>query len=241
MAETAICSLVRRVGPVVLLATLVAGCGGQVSSVSVSGSGSGKASTTPTPTPTATASPNAARLPDDFPLALGLVADGDTTVTTPQRDVRGIALQPLCWGGAWPGAAVDRLVVQQVGPELGVTRELALYPDAATAEAVSEQVRVDAAHCHRLPGTSKQAAMDVVLQRDVDTGVADVAASFSETLTGGQPGGSVFLFTQVGRAILAVEDSGEWTRASAVDGARDLERAERDLVARLCVFRHTGC
>jgi hypothetical protein len=136
---------------------------------------------------------------------------------------------------------VDRLVVQQVGPELGVTRELALYPDAETAEAVVEQVRVDAAHCHRLPATSKRAAMDVTLHRVVDTGVADVAASFSETLTGGQPGGSVFLFTPVGRAILAVEDSGEWTRASAVDGARDLERAERDLVARLCVFRHTGC
>ncbi len=51
----------------------------------------------------------------------------------------------------------------------------------------------------------------------------------------------MFQFTQVGRAILAVEDSGEWTRVSAVDGARDLARADRHLVARLCVFSHTGC
>lgn len=241
MTETAIRSLTRRAGPVVLLAIVVAGCGDQASS------GSGQAPTTSAPTsartstPTPTASPDAHGIPDGFPLAQGLIADGETTVTTPQRDVRGIDLEPMCWGGAWPGAAVDRLVVQQVGPELGVTRELAVYPDAATAEAVGEQVRVDAAHCHRLPATSKRAAMDVTPYGDVDTGVAHVAASFSETLAGGQPGGSVFVFTQVGRAILAVEDSGEWTRVSAVDGVRDLERTDRDLVARLCVFRDAGC
>jgi hypothetical protein len=174
-------------------------------------------------------------------LAQGLIADGETTVTTPQRDVKGVDLQPRCWGGVWPGAAVDRLVVEQVGPELGVTRELAVYPDAATAADVAVQVRVNAEHCHRLPASSRRAAMDVTRHGDVDTGVADISASFSETLAAGQPGGAVFVFTQVGRAILAVEDAGEWTRDSAVRGVRDLERADRGLVARLCEFSNAGC
>ena len=49
------------------------------------------------------------------------------------------------------------------------------------------------------------------------------------------------MFTQVGRAVLAVEDSGEWTRDSAGKGVRDLGRADRGLVARLCVFSNRGC
>ena len=78
--------------------------------------------------------------------------------------------------------------------------------------------------------------MDVTSYGNIDTGVPHVVASFSETLAGGQPGGSVFVFTRVGRAVLAVEDSGEWTRDSADDGTRHLERADRSLVERMCVF-----
>jgi hypothetical protein len=221
-----------------LTVMVLAGCSNHQTS-SQGPTPTGSASST-THTPTTTASPNAAGIPDDFPLAQGLTADGDNTVTSPRRDVQGVELEPRCWGGAWPGAAVDRLVVQQVGPEMSATRELAVYPDAATAAAVGKQVRVSAAHCHRLPPTSEQAAMDVTLL-DGDTGTAHVAASFATTTAGGQPGGAVFVFTQVGRAILAVEDGGEWTRDSAVRGARDLERADRDLVARLCLFRDAGC
>lgn len=233
----------HRLGLVVLVVIVLAGCSEPSSSDSgqasaKSASASPRASTT---SPTPTASHNAAGIPDDFPLALGLKADGDTTVTTPQRNVKGVDLQRRCWGGVWPGAAVDRLVVQQVGPELGVTRELAVYPDPAAAAAVGKQVRVRVAHCHRLPATSDGAAMDVTPEDDVVTDGANLAVSFAETLTGSEPGGSVFVFIQVGRAILAIEDSGEWTRESAVDGARDLERADRALVARLCVFRDAPC
>jgi hypothetical protein len=49
------------------------------------------------------------------------------------------------------------------------------------------------------------------------------------------------VFTRVGRAVLAVEDSGEWTRGSAVDGARDLVRANRVVVAHLCELSEAGC
>jgi hypothetical protein len=172
-------------------------------------------------------------------LAQGLVSDGENTVSAPRRDVKGVDLQPRCGGGAWPGAAVDRLVVEQVGPELGVTRELAVYGTAAIAAAVAEQVRADVDHCHRLTATSRRAATVVTSYRD--TGVADVSASFSETPAAGQPGGAVFVFTQVGRAVLAVEDSGEWTRGSARTGVRRLARADRGVVARLCVFGKSGC
>ncbi len=227
----------RRVGSVVLMFLLLAGCGGQSSS----DSGQPSSKSPPTSTRTSTPTPHATAIPDDFPLAQGLLADGDTTVTTPERNVPGVLLQRTCWGDAWPGAVEDRLVVQQVGPELGVTRELAVYPDPATARAVGEQVRLRAARCHRLPATSQGAAMDVTLEGDVDSRGGHHAVSFAETLTGGQPGGSVFVFTQVGRAVLAVEDSGEWTRDSAVDGARDREKADRAVVARLCVFRDAGC
>jgi hypothetical protein len=245
MTDSAIRFLSHRIGPVLLVVIVLAGCGEQLPSDS--GQTSTKSgpvatrSSTPTPAPTATPSRNAAGIPDDFPLALGLIEDGETTVTTPRRNVKGVGLQRTCWGGAWPGAPVDRLVVQQVGPELGVTRELAVYRDPETAAAVGEQVRARAAHCHGLPATSERAAMDVTLEGKGDTGGVHLAVSFAETLTGGQPGGSVFVFTQVGRAILAIEDSGEWTRDSAVDGARGLERADRALVARLCVFREAGC
>jgi hypothetical protein len=229
--------LIPRARPVVVLMVFVlAGCSAQ------SQSDSDQASTKPAPTstPTPTASRNAAGIPDDFPLALGLTADGDTTVTTPHRNVKGVGLQRTCWGGAWPGAAVDRLVVEQVGPELAVTRELAVYPDRATAAAVAERVRVRAAHCHRLPATPEEQAM-VVTPEGAVTGGAHPAVRFAETLTGGQLGGSLFVFTQVGRAVLAVEDSGEWSRGSAGDGVRDLDRADRALVVRLCVFRDAGC
>jgi hypothetical protein len=229
-----------RAGAALLLVLVLAGCGDHGSS------DSGRTATTPAPTPTGTSTPSqtppdAGAIPDDFPLAQGLTADGDLTVTTPRRGVKGIGLQHRCWRDAWPGASVDRLVVQQTGPELGVTRELAVYPDAATAAAVGEQVRLDAAHCHRLPATSRGAALDVTSYRDVDTGVAHIEASFSETLAGGQPGGSVFVFTRFGRAILAVEDSGEWIHETAGDGIRHLERADRGVVARMCVFTRAGC
>ncbi|MGA8245633.1 MAG: hypothetical protein WB797_01895 [Nocardioides sp.] len=226
----------------VVLAVVLAGCGDHRQSASGPGSATSTPTGTPTPTTsTSTTQPNATGIPDDFPLAHGLAAGGDTTVSAPKRGVPGIRLQQVCWRDAWPGPAVDRLVVEQLGPELGVTRELAVYPDAATASAVAEQVRVDAAHCHRLPATAGEAAMDVTLHGDADAGVPHVVASFSETLTGGQPGGSVLVFTRVGRAVLAVVDSGEWTRDSAAAGVRQVERADRVLVARMCVFTHAGC
>jgi hypothetical protein len=227
----------------VLLALVLAGCDGH----DPSSKGQAPATSTPTSTrtPAPTSSPNAspagAGIPDDFPLAQGLTADADNTVTTPRRDVKGVDLQSRCWHRSWPGAAVDRLVVQQVGPELSVTRELAVYRDVATARAVAQKVRVHAAQCHRLPATSGQPAMDVTPLSGGHTGVAHVASRFAETTAGGEPGGAVFVFTRVGRAILAVEDSGEWTRGSAVRGARKLEGTDRVVVARLCTFRAAGC
>ncbi len=231
-------TLVRRAAPVVLLSVVLAGCGGHGSSDSGAKPSSNR---TPTPTQTPTPSGTVRAIPDDFPLAQGLVAGGDTTVTSPRRDVKGIRLERACWGGVWPGAAVDRLVVQQVAPEESVTRELAVYRDRATAAAVGRQVRARAAQCHRLPATSDGDAMDVTLEGRAGADDGRLTAGFAETLTGGQPGGSIFVFTQVGRAVLAVEDSGEWTRDSAVGGARSLERADRGLVARLCVFSDAGC
>jgi hypothetical protein len=241
MIETVIRFLTRSVGPTLLLAMVLAGCGDHESSSGAQTPTTSATTPTPTSTPAMTASPDAAGIPDDFPLAQGLSADGDTKVSTPQRDVKGVDLDPRCWGDGWPGAAVDRLVVQQVGPELGVTRELAIYPDAPTAVRIAKRVSTDAAHCRRLPATSEQPAMDVTLLGNADDRVGHVAASFAETMTGGQPSGGVFEFTRVGRAILAVEDSGEWTRDSAVSGARDLRRTDRDVVSRLCLFRDAGC
>jgi hypothetical protein len=138
----------------------------------------------------------------------------------------------------WPGAAKGRLVVHQVGPELGVTRELVVYRDAAAARTVGDQVRVRATRCHRLPATPHRGAMDVTLQGSAHPRTTTV---FTETLHGGRPGGAVFSFTRVGRAVLAVEDGGEWTRESAVAGARALERSGQDVVARLCMFTKPGC
>ena len=233
----------RWVGPVALLVLVLAGCSDhEPSSKShAPATSTPTSSRTPAPSASPTASPTGAGIPDDFPLAQGLTANSDTKVTTPRRDVKGVDLGPGCWRGAWPGAAVDRLVVQQVGPELSVTRELAVYPDVATARAVADKVRVRATRCHRLAATSGQAAMVVTLLGGDHPGAAHVAASFAETTAGGEPGGGVFVFTRVGRAILAVEDSGEWTRGSAVRGARAVERADRVAVARLCLFRAAGC
>ena len=176
------------------------------------------------------------RIPRDFPVAGGLASDGDTKVTEPRHGGRGIQLERRCWGTVWPGQSADRLVVQQFGPELAVTRELVLYADEGTAAAVVNQVRARAAGCHHLPATSDMAALDVTAYD-----ASPEVASFSETITGGQPGGSVFELTQVGSAVLAVEDSGEWTRGSAVDGVRELGRNDRAVVDRMCEFRDSGC
>ena len=241
--RAAIRCLICWAGPVVL-AVVLAGCGGGESP------GSSRGSTTPTTTPastptpaatstaTPTATPTATTTLDDFPLAQGLVADGETRVSTPQRNGNGISLGRRCWGDVWPGAAKGRLVVHQVGPELGVTRELVVYRDAATARAVHEQVRVRAARCHRLPATAHRGAMDVTLQGSAHPHTTTV---FAETLRGGRPGGAVFAFTRVGRAVLAVEDGGEWTRESAVAGGRALERSDRDVVVRMCIFTEARC
>ncbi|WP_155918306.1 hypothetical protein [Marmoricola sp. URHB0036] len=224
----------------VLLAVALAGCGGEESPTSSRDATTSTPAPTPSPTPTETPTktPKTAGIPDDFPLAQGLAADGETKVSTPQRSGNGVSLQQRCWGEVWPGAAKDRLVVHQVGPELGVTRELVVYRDAATARAVGEQVRVRATRCHRLPATPHRGAMDVTLQGSAHPHTTTV---FAETLHGGRPGGAVFAFTRVGRAVLAVEDGGEWTRESAVAGARALERSGRDVVARMCMFTEAVC
>ena len=119
-------------------------------------------------------------------------------------------------------------------------RELAVYPDARTAAAVADEVRAGAAHCHRLPATAEEDALRVTVVGNGD-GATHVAAAFAETLAGGQPGGAVFVFTRLGRAILAVEDGGEWAPASLVDGAREVQRADRGVVARMCLFSDAGC
>jgi hypothetical protein len=251
MAEIPIRVLLRRAGALLLLVPVaLAGCG-RAGADDGRGAASHTPATTrsatpgPSPTTTDSASPRGAGIPDDFPLGLGLVADGDTSVTPPRRDARGVDLQARCWDHAWPGATVDRLVVEQVGPELGVTRELVLYPDVATARAVVQRVSARAQQCRLLPATSRGPALHVTPYDDVDSGTAQVSAqmpaSFSETPADGQPGGALFELTRVGRAVLAVEDSGEWTRDSAVKGIRVLRRADRDVVARLCVFSKGGC
>lgn len=216
-------SLAVHAGAVVLLLGALAGCGGS------SSSGDGHPRET-------TLTLSEIRIPESFPIAQGLTADGDTRVTQPRRAVKGIRLDGRCWGTTWPAQTVDRLVVQQSGPELAVTRELVQYEDEATAARVVNQVRTRAERCHHLPATSDMAALDVTTY-DADPHVA----SFSETISGGQPGGSVFELTQVGSAILAVEDSSEWTPDSAVDGVRELERADRAVVSRMCVFTDAGC
>ncbi|MGC4110218.1 MAG: hypothetical protein QM747_07295 [Nocardioides sp.] len=226
----------RLVSLLVGVVIVSAGCGDHA--------GSGSPSDPSSPAPSTATSPTSATtngIPDDFPMALGLRSDGDSTVTTPRHDARGVTLQRTCWGGAWPGSAVDRLVVQQTGPELGLTRELALYPNARAAAQVGRQVRRKAGVCGQIPATRRTTAIDVTAYGDDVTGGAPVTAGFAETLPDGQPGGSVFVFTRVGRAILAVEDSGEWTRDTAGRGVRHLVRSDRALVARLCVFTGTGC
>lgn len=228
--------LIRTAGPAMVLAVILVGCGGHSSS-----EGGHVATTTRSSGPTSSPPQSGADIPVDFPLAQGLRADSENTVTEPRRDVRGISLRSRCWNGVWPGRARDRLVTQQRGPELGVTRELVVYADAATAAAEVARVRTRARHCHASPARSEQATLDVTPYDGVGARSRDVGASFAETLAGGQPGGSVFVFTRVGRAILAVEDSSEWTSDSAADGIRHLQRADRDVVARLCVFTDAGC
>ncbi|HEY3534211.1 MAG TPA: hypothetical protein VGK60_01495, partial [Pedococcus sp.] len=133
MSETEQRFLIRRGGPLVLVGwvmvgLVLAGCGDRAAPRSARDPLTPEPSSTRPPTATHTPTPPASGkgIPDDFPLALGLVADSETTVGTPRRGVRGVSLEPRCWPGAWPGAAVDRLVVQQSGPELAVTRELAV-------------------------------------------------------------------------------------------------------------------
>jgi hypothetical protein len=219
------------------LAVTLVGCGGQSSEAGhVATTTPGSASA-----PGSSARQGGADIPVDFPLAQGLRADSENTVTGPRRDARGISLRSRCWNGVWPGRLRDRLVAQQRGPELGVTRELVVYADAATAAAEVARVHTRATRCQALPARPGKVALDVTPYDGVGARVSHAGASFAETLADDRPGGSVFVFRRVGRAVLAVEDSGEWTRDSAVDGIRHLRRADRGVLARLCVFTDAGC
>jgi hypothetical protein len=237
----------RTTTPLVLLALLLtAGCGSEraagsrdaAPSTVPAAAATASPATTATPTTTTTTTPTADRpheIPEDFPLGDGLRPDGDTTLTGPSRDVPGAFLETLCGFTAWPGPPArrtDRLAVQVEGPEWWLTRELVTYDTEDSAVAVVSALRTQVAGCPSAEG-------QVVTTYDGRTGEDSV--TYGTTYRRGL-GGTLVQVTRVGRAVLAVTQSSEYSLETMADSVPLLTRDDRPLVAAMgCLSGDEGC
>jgi len=138
-----------------------------------------------------------------------------------------------CGGEAFDVGSQDQLFFQVIGPEYGDTRELRTYPSADEAVRQMEKLRAAVAACPHDPGPAA-----TWRTRAVDTGYDSFAVA--ETYDEGF-GGGVWLFTRVGRSILALVVGGEYATDNVWDALPPvLDRTSR-IVPSMCLFTEAGC
>ncbi len=208
-----------------LYAAAVDKAGGVITGESASGSDSGEP----------------AGVPIDWDLA-DLTGDGGR-ISGPGPDAPGAAEVSPCDRVVWPKAGVDRLAVNTTGPEFAEARELVEFASADEAVAAMGEVRSAVAACpteiNELdPTNSPEQAWDVL---ESDTGYED-SVTLSLTYTDGLPGGQIWQFTRVGKAIIAVSTSGEYAggRSAALAAVR-LTEITRHIAPEMCRYTVDGC
>ncbi len=176
-------------------------------------------------------------IPADFPLGVDLpdyTGDGGV-ITDPAVDAVGVE-GSLCGTDAWSASQIGRLAAGSTGPEYDERRELRVFADADGAVAEMGRLRTALAGC---PRDTSRGAERVVRSYPADTGYDDTA-TFAVTARTGL-GGTIFQFTRVGRAVLAISIGGETSTASAVQSVPDLTALTRRLTPSMCLFTQAGC
>ena len=201
--------------------------------------GDASPSSEPSPEPTATQDGDAAgvtRVPDDFPLAVGLPEDdGETTVSPPSADGEGMGVVEMCGQEVWPlgdtAGGSRRLVTGALGPEYFDGRELIVHPDAEVASKAMAVLRSATERCRTVDNQ-----VWTVLDRDTGYDTVTVGLTYDTGL-----GSSVFQVTRVGSARLMVQTYGEGSLAWLDEQADGVTGTTEQIVPAMCVFTRTGC
>lgn len=176
-------------------------------------------------------------IPSSFPLdAAYQDPGGDGQVHKPSRDGDGVTFDP-CGVEAFTMPARDRLAFQVTGPEYADTRELRTYRSADDAVEQLQRLRTAAADC--LSDTSGGPGNDTVWTvENVDTGYDSIAATqiYKQGL-----GGGVWVFTRVGRSVLALVEGGEFSTDSVRVRLPALVERAKQIAPSMCLFTEAGC
>lgn len=193
----------------------------------------------------------ATAIPADFPLDAYLdeppVDDGEQTVDGPGPRADGARALTAC-GRPLPfpagGQAADDQLSYAVASVEGYDgRTLRLYPTAAEASEVVEQVRAGLDGCERDGGGDGLSDRLFATYDEAVTGADSITFgwTYEETEGVGSPAGQLLTVARVGRAVLTVEWSGE----GGADTWRALAPRQVDLVGLvtgpMCVFADAGC
>lgn len=163
----------------------------------------------------------------------------------PSADAPGAGEVSPCGVEVWPQRGIDRLAVSQVGleGEYGEARELVELASADEAVALMGDVRSAVSACpteiNELDPTNSPEIVWEALA--ADTGYED-SVTLAQTYADGLPGGSVWQFTRVGKAILVVSTGGEITAGRSVSMAvHHLTEATREITPAMCRYTDEGC
>ena len=170
---------------------------------------------------------------DDFPLDIAIPVGGDSELAGPGRDVEGVDFTDLCGPDAWMVQPVeDALAVRVTGPEYSLTRQLETFADADTAAGMLADLRAALADC---PVSGSKVFTELDAQTSYDDSV-----TFSMTYDEGL-GGTIFQVVRVGRAVLLVAETGEYSPETVANGVTELTAANRQVTDLMCEFTEAGC
>ena len=176
-------------------------------------------------------------IPSAFPIDAAHVDPGsDGEVGTPSQDGDGVVLDP-CGANAWTVPAQDRLTFLVTFPEGADSRELRTYPSADDAVRQMGRLRTAVADCPRHDSSDPGSAASWITH-SVDTGYDSfaVATTYDQGL-----GGGAWLFTRVGRSILAVAEGGEFSRETVWGALPTLLDRTNGITPSMCLFTEAGC
>lgn len=176
---------------------------------------------TPTAPSSTASSPSAEPMvPDDFPLAEGMLTADDGSPATVKRTGRGMGRVKFCRVQPLREvAAVDRLVAAVSGPEYGMTRDLMTFPDADSAAATADMVVQAARECpvQSFPGGS-EVLTEVRTSDLADPPSATLVTTYRQD---GRlvPAAEIIQVVAVGPALLVTSSSAEWSPGEILEDA----------------------
>jgi hypothetical protein len=193
-------------------------------------------STTPVaepPAPTGTK----AEIPGDFPLALdqhAMEGDGGEFIA-PSRDAPAVRAE-ICGAPAFSVAPVDRLASLATGPEFADARQVTTY---ATAAEATDQMNTIRSRLDACPSDGVGDSREHYHRYNADTGYGD-SITFGTTYDIGT-GGELVQIVRVGRAILALSNSGEFVAESQQDAVPLTTKLAKRILPAMCTFTSAGC